>query len=130
MLPSGFLNFKSVCVLHVSPRDRDLLQLLDRTPATVALILRASTTFAGEPFRDERRVRERLQQLAAEQLVRRFTLAKAGGGAMNYYKLTAAGFASLHGPEPALPPRAYFAEIPLSRLRSEERRVGKEWRSR
>ena len=35
---------------------------------------------------------------------------------MNYYKLTAAGFASLHGPEPALPPRAYFAEIPLPRL--------------
>jgi len=61
-------------------------------------------------------VRERLQQLAAEQLVRRFTLAQSGGGAMNYYKLTAAGFASLHGPEPALPPRAYFAEIPLSRL--------------
>src|SRR5438105_3672691 len=42
MLPSGFLNFKSVCVLHVSPRDRDLLQLLDRTPATVALILTQS----------------------------------------------------------------------------------------
>src|SRR6476620_7165632 len=116
MLPSGFLNFNSVCVLHVSPRDRDLLQLLDRTPATAALILKASTTFAGEPFRDERRVRERLQQLAAEHLVRRFTLAQASGGAMNYYKLTSAGFASLHGPEPALPPRSYFAEIPLSRL--------------
>src|SRR5438093_2214900 len=116
MLPSDYFKFKSVYVLHVSLRDRDLLQLLDRTPATVALILKASTTFAGEPFRDERRVRERLQQLAAEQLVRRFTLAQASGGAMNYYKLTAAGFASLHGPEPALPPRAYFAEIPLSRL--------------
>src|SRR5436190_24362584 len=116
MLPSGFLNFKSVYVLHVSPRDRDLLQLLDRTPATVALILKASTTFDGEPFRDERRVRERLQQLAAEQLLRRFTLAQASGGAMNYYKLAPAGFATLFGHDVAAPPRAYFAEIPLSRL--------------
>src|SRR5690348_1110403 len=116
MLPSAFANFKSAAMLHVAPRDRDLLQLLDRTPATAALILKASATFAGETFRDERRERERLQQLAAAGLVRRFTLAQASGGAMNYYKLSAAGFAALHGPEPALPPPAYFAEVPLSRL--------------
>lgn len=103
-------------VLHLSPRDRDLLQLLDRTPATALLILLASATFTGEPFRDERRVRERLQQLTDGGLVRRFLLAQAGGGAMNYYKLTPAGFAARYGAESALPTRAYFAETPLTRL--------------
>lgn len=103
-------------MLYLSPRDRDLLQLLDRTPATAALLLKASSTFAGQAFRDERRVRERLQQLTDAGLVRRFRLGQAGGGMMNYYKLTAAGFSALNGHEAALPPRAYLAEIPLSRL--------------
>ncbi len=103
-------------VLHISLRDRDLLTLLDRTPVTAALVLRASSAFTGETFKDERRVRERLQQLTDGGLVRRFLLAQAGGGAMNYYKLTAAGFAALYVPETALPPRAYFSEVPLSRL--------------
>lgn len=116
MLPSPAPQFKSTMTLHLSPRDRDLLQLLDRTPASVPLLLRASATFAGEAFRDERRVRERLQQLSGAGLVRRFQLAQSRGGAMNYYKLTPAGFSARNGHEAPLPPRAYFAEIPLSRL--------------
>jgi hypothetical protein len=103
-------------VLHISLRDRDLLTLLDRTPVTAALALKASSAFTGESFKDERRVRERLQQLCDAGLSRRFMLAQAGGGAMNYYKLTAAGFAALYGSETALPPRACFSEVPLSRL--------------
>src|SRR5687767_3218575 len=103
-------------MLHLSPRDRDILQLLDRTPATAAHVLKASAAFAGDMFRDERRVRERLQQLMAAGLVRRYVLAQAGGGAMNYYKLTPDGFVTLYGPEASLPPRAYFSEIHLSRL--------------
>lgn len=103
-------------MLHLSSRDRDILQLLDRTPATAALLLKASACFSGDAFRDERRVRERLQQLMAADLVRRFQFGQPGGGAMNYYKLTPGGFASLYGSEVALPPRSHFTEIPLSRL--------------
>lgn len=103
-------------MLHLSHRDRDLLQLLDRTPATASLVLKASTVFGGGAFRDERRTRERMQQLTNAGLVRRFHFGQAGGGVMNYYKLTTAGFAALHGHDAAVPPRSYFSEVPLFRL--------------
>lgn len=103
-------------MLHLSLRDRDLLLLLERTPATPPLIVKASATFAGEPFRDERRARERLQRLSGEGLARTWSLAQPGGGVTKCYKLTPKGFAALYGTETALPPRAYFQDIPLSRL--------------
>ena len=53
-------------------RDEALLRLLERTPVTTALILKAGETFPGETFRDDRRVRERLQTLAAAGYVRAF----------------------------------------------------------
>mgnify|MGYP001603767784 FL=1 len=108
--------FKPAAVFLFSPRDRDLLQLLDRTPATPSLIVKASATFAGEPFRDERRARERLQQLSHERLIRAWSIGQPGGGITKYYKLTPSGFSALHGEEVALPPRAFFSDIPLSRL--------------
>ncbi len=97
--------------VSLSPRDRSLLTVLSWTPATTTLILRASPTFDGEPFQNERRLRERLQRLSEAGLVRFWSTAHAGGGLQNYYKLTMAGFQALHGTETPPPRRASFAEI-------------------
>lgn len=102
-------------MLNLSPRDRDLLLLLDRTPATPRLIVKASRTIAGESFRDERRARERLQQLSRAGLVRTWAAGQPGGGIAKYYKLTVEGFRALRGAEAELPSRGYFGEIALSR---------------
>jgi hypothetical protein len=103
-------------MLQLSARDRDLLRLLDRTPATTPLIQKGSLAFAGESFRDERRARERLQYLSAAGFVRAWPLAVPGGGVMNCYKLTPTGFAALHGEGTLQPARAFFAEIAPSRV--------------
>ncbi len=102
--------------MQLAPRDQALLTLLDRTPATAAQIVRASVAFGGEPFRDERRARERLQALARAKLVRDFSLAVAGGGLANYYKLAPEGYRLVRGPDATLPHRSFFAELPPSRL--------------
>lgn len=95
----------------LSARDFSLLRLLSWTPATATLLLRASTSFEGEPFTDERRLRERLQSLSAAGLVRSWSTAHAGGGLQKYYKLTPLGFERFYGPDVAKPPRAFFVEI-------------------
>ena len=70
--------------LLLQARDEDVLRLLDRTPATAALILKASRCFA-EPFENLRRVRERMQALAGAGLVR------------SWIDLTRKGFSDAHG---------------------------------
>lgn len=95
----------------LSPRDLSLLRLLGWTPATTALLHHASSAFDGGPFIDERRLRERLQSLQQAGLVRAWPSAFAGGGLQNYYKLTAAGFGTLHGPDVARPSHSFFNEI-------------------
>lgn len=102
--------------MPLAPRDQAILQLLDRTAATTSHILRASISFPQGPFRDERRVRERLQALARLKLVRSFSLAVSGGGLANYYRLTPEGYRLVHGVEVPLPHRSMFSELPLSRL--------------
>ena len=102
--------------MHLAPRDQAVLMLLNRTPATTAQMVRASAAFAGEPFRDERRARERLQALAQAKLVRSYSLAVTGGGLANYYRLTPEGYRMVHGPEVPLPHRSFFAELPPSRM--------------
>lgn len=99
-----------------SARDEALLRLLDHTPATTALILKACETFPGEPFRDERRVRERLRTLADSGLVRPFPATHGIGGPVNWYKLTPEGFRCLHGIDRPLPPRSWFEAISPSRF--------------
>ncbi|MCL4207653.1 MAG: replication-relaxation family protein [Pirellulaceae bacterium] len=100
----------------IGKRDAEVLSLLEMTPATAAHLQQASATFAGEPFRDERRVRERLQTLGGAGLVQDFPAAVAGGGLRHYYRLTAAGYRMLH-PEAERPPgRSLVAEIAPSRL--------------
>ncbi len=100
----------------LSARDDSLLRLLDRTPATTSLILKASETFAGEPFRDDRRVRERLQTLADNHFVRAFPATQGVGGPVNWYKLTSAGYRMLHGSTAELPHRTRFEAIAPSRF--------------
>lgn len=102
--------------LRVSDRDWAVLRLLDRTPATTALILQASVTFPNGPFRDRRRVRERLQRLGQSGLVRRWSLSLSAGGAANYYKLGRGGYRLLYGANSSLPHNRFFAAIPVVRL--------------
>ena len=98
------------------PRDIAVLQLLDRTPATTDLLVKASNTFPCGPFRDHRRVRERLQTLARMHLVRSFPATQGIGGPVNWYKLTLEGYRYLHGSDGEPPRRARFEPIPPSRF--------------
>ena len=101
----------------ISKRDAEVLSLLEMTPATAAHLQQASVTFVGEPFRDERRVRERMQALGAAGFVQDFLpAAVAGGGLRHYYRLTAAGFRMLHPDAERPPGRMVVAEIAPSRL--------------
>jgi hypothetical protein len=97
--------------VNLSPRDRSLLRLLSWTPATTALLLRASSSFDGEAFADERRLRERLQSLGKAGMTRAWTSANGRGGLQNYYKLTPLGYEMLFGTDPAKPPRSFFVEV-------------------
>lgn len=102
--------------LILSARDQSLLRLISRTPATTSLILKASETFPGERFHDDRRVRERLQTLAESGLIRAFPATHGIGGPVNWYKLTAEGYRTVHGTDAALPHRSRFDAIPPSRF--------------
>jgi hypothetical protein len=90
------------------------MRLLSRTPATAALLLRASITFEGGEFVDERRLRERLQALGEAGMVRAWSTAHVGGGLKNYYKLTTLGWQILSGNDVVPYPRALFGEVPPS----------------
>src|ERR1700741_4793949 len=98
-------------LVSLSPRDLSLLRLLSWTPATTTLLWRASETFDGEKFIDERRLSERLQTLAKGGMVRSWSTAQAGGGLQNYYKITPLGFDLRHGTDIERPSRAFFAEV-------------------
>jgi hypothetical protein len=97
--------------VSLSPRDLSLLQFLSWTPATTAQLLRVSDAFEGTRFLDERRLRERLQSLGGEGIVRAWSTAHAGGGLQNYYKLTPLGFDLSQGTEIQRPPRAFFIDV-------------------
>jgi hypothetical protein len=98
-------------------RDLALLRLLDAIPLTAALIRKASAIFGGEPFRDERRVRERMQALAEAGFVRGWSAAIPGGGLFSYYRLTAEGHRMAFPGAPEAPPRTSLQEIAPSRLK-------------
>jgi len=102
--------------MFLSARDQTLLVFLDRTAATAAQIMRASVSFGGESFSNERRARERLQSLRKQGLVRTFAFRLGGGGTANYYKLTPEGYRVVRGAEAQLPHRSHFADIPPSRI--------------
>lgn len=101
----------------LSQRDVSILRLLDLTPATAAHVRKASVTFEGEPFRDERRVRERLQVLGDAGLVKSWPAAVPGGGLMSYYRLTIEGHRAASLDSTEAPPRTSLQEIAPSRFR-------------
>lgn len=101
--------------IHITERDLALLRLLDMTPATAAHVLAASATFPDGAYRDERRVRERLQAISAAELVRVFPMAVQGGGLSQYYRLTRTGYRLLYPDFRSQPPRSAIAEIAPTR---------------
>jgi len=100
----------------LSQRDLALLRLLDVTPATAAQIRKASVTFDADHFRDERRVRERLQALGEAGLVKSWPAAVPGGGLMSYYRLTLEGHRAAFPDATEAPSRTILQEIAPSRL--------------
>jgi len=101
-------------------RVRDILALLDRTPLPAHLILKASVTFgtAEEPddgFTDIRRVRERMQHLAAAGIVAVREYAFSGHGVMNFYHLAPVGYHVLHHAEPPTGQGTFFREVAVTR---------------
>ena len=101
----------------LSHRDFSLLRLLDLTPATAVQLRKASVTFDGEAFRDERRVRERLQTLADAGFVRSWPIAVPGGGLISIYRLTLEGHRTAFPESAEAPPRSSLNEIAPSRVR-------------
>ncbi len=97
----------------ITQRDFEILTALDRTPLTVAQLLKLSQTFKG-PFTNERYLRRRMQDLAASGFVRAFQYATTGNGAPNYYRLTLTGYRLLHGPKAYPPVKRAFSEVGLS----------------
>jgi hypothetical protein len=100
--------------VRLTERDHDILRLLDRTPASSALVLKASPCFA-ESFEDLRRVRERMQALADGGWVRSSPMATTSRRAANWHRLTPDGFRLLYGADAVLPHRTMFLPMPPSR---------------
>ncbi len=101
----------------LSERDLAALRLLDLTPATAVQIRKASVTFDGETFRDERRVRERLQTLGDVGLIRSWQTAVPGGGLISIYRLTLEGHRAAFPESTEAPTRSSLNEIAPSRVR-------------
>jgi hypothetical protein len=102
--------------IHLVPRDHSLLSLLELTPATASQIRKASITFPGEPFRDDRRARERMQTLHEAGLIASQSSALLGGGAMHLYRLTREGVRVLHPNDESSISRFVIGEVAPSRL--------------
>jgi hypothetical protein len=97
----------------LTPRDIDILQSLDRCPLTARQLLKMSAAFTS-PFTNERKVRARLQQLAACGRVRAWPLLSAGHGVPNYYTLSRRGYELLYGSDAAPPSKRAFRAVGLA----------------
>lgn len=98
-------------------RDIDLLTALVMSPLTVGQLLKLSHTFAAGPFPSQRTLLDRLQRLRLGGWVRRWPLALArrGGGAPDYYKISPQGLRLLYGEEARPPTKQFFAEVAVAR---------------
>ena len=97
--------------IRLTERDQDILRLLDRTPVSLALVLKASSCFA-EPFEDVRRVRERMQALADGGWVRSSPMATTSRRAANWHRLTPDGYRLLYGADAVVPHKTTFMPTP------------------
>lgn len=96
---------------QITPRDVELLTVIDRHPMTAEQLLKLSETFPA-PFTHDRLVRRRLSQLREAGFLRSFPYATAGrGGAPHYWKLTRDGYRLLYGESLPLPRRRYFEAV-------------------
>jgi hypothetical protein len=91
-------------------RDQQIHQSLALTPLDTQQLLRISQTF-GQPFSNDRTLRERMQEHTAAGWVKTFTYATTTSGKLNYYKLTPHGYRLLNGPDAPLPKRSFFNEV-------------------
>lgn len=102
--------------LILGNRDRAILAVLQKTPLTAAQVRTFSVTLGEDAFRDERRVRERLQTLGDAGLVKTWPAAVTGGGLMHYYRLTPLGVRTIDPERTDAPARAVVSEIAPSRF--------------
>lgn len=99
----------------LTARDHEILAALDLAPLTARQLLRLSTIWP-EPYKHQRTLRERLQQLRETGLVKSFRYATLyPGQPENYYGLSRAGFQALHGPDEQPPTKGHFSEVAISR---------------
>lgn len=94
----------------LTDRDRELLGILYKTPATLQQLLKASETFT-EPYTNLAYLGRRLQKLSAAGWVHTWRYATTSPGAVNYYKLTRDGYRQLAGAQTVLPDKSYFTRI-------------------
>jgi hypothetical protein len=101
---------------HLTDRDVEILQALDRCPLTVNQLLKLSSTFPGQPFTSARSVQDRLQKLRHVGWLQSWPYAFATrGGAPDYYRLTLLGFRLLHGENTPPPTKRHFCEVSVAR---------------
>lgn len=95
-----------------TPRDTEILHVLALGPLATDQLLKASQSFE-QPFTADRPLRRRMQALTAAGWVRCWQYASTSRGAVNYYKLTPAGYRFLLGPKALLPSNRFFRPVSL-----------------
>lgn len=97
----------------ITPRDLELLDALDHCPLTARQLLKWSGTFI-QPFTQERKIRARLQLLAASGRVRQWPYAVAGRGQPSYYTLTRQSYRLLHDQDVEPPGKRPFGPVAIA----------------
>jgi hypothetical protein len=101
---------------HLTDRDVEILQALDRCPLTVQQLLKLSQTFSGQWFTSVRSVQDRLQKLRQAGWLQSWPYAfPIRGGSPDYYRLTLLGFRLLHGENASPPAKRHFSEVHVAR---------------
>ena len=95
-----------------TPRDTEILHGLACSPLSTDQLVKLSRSFR-QPFTADRPLRRRMQTLVSAGWVRCWQYASTSRGALNYYKLTPAGYRLLHGPKTPLPPKSFFQPVSL-----------------
>ncbi len=96
--------------LSIQSRDRQLLSELLQSPFDAVQLWQLSQTYA-RPFTDVHFVRRRLRRLRDAGLVAIFQYSTESAGALNYYRLTQAGYHLVCGPDKVLPTRSHFRAV-------------------
>jgi hypothetical protein len=91
-------------------RDQQIHEALALTPLDTQQLLKFSETF-DQPFTSDRKLRERLQQLALAGWIHTYRYATTAAGIANYYRLSQTGYRLLNGPDAPLPKQSAFREV-------------------